>query len=190
MAAYGRCGWAAPWLALALALVVACDGRTGHDRQQPTDSAHAVISPTHSSPQGTTTFTNCGGTAVRNGNPPSWAFATQFGFRGPNQTPYAISNRGLVVAYLYGYPLAVSHPGTREDKILWFTKYGGAPLDIRGHRIGSALATYSQQISSTTAGIPSYVNVSAPGCWRFDLSWQVGAKIDHDTISILYLAHR
>jgi hypothetical protein len=138
------------------------------------------------------TKSGCDGTAVRRGDAPAWASGKNHGFTGQNQTPYAVSTRGLVVAYLWGYPLAVQHLGSKTDKILWFAEHTDGPLHIQAHPVGATRPVFSATVSAAGSdGMPSLVKVVRPGCWRFTLTWAGRDDTNYrDTISIRYAAHR
>jgi hypothetical protein len=125
---------------------------------------------------------------VRLHNSPSWA-ADVFSGSTP---PYAVSAHKKVVAYLYGYPLAVHNSGPKTDKILWVVKDSGqGRLHIHGHPVGASHPRFSKTLRLNAAtGIPSYEKVPAPGCWHFALTWQSPDGSHHkDTLNVRYLAH-
>ncbi len=103
--------------------------------------------------------------------------------------PYALSDQGLVVAYLYGPPLAVRDLGSNRDKILWFVKDTDSDeLHLTGHLAGSAHPVLSQTVSGPD-GIPSDVTAPDPGWWRLTLAWTSGDDSYRDSINLEYLAH-
>lgn len=133
----------------------------------------------------------CGGSSLHRGNPPSWASGKEHGFTGPNQLIYAMSDRGLVVAYLYGHPLAVQDLGSKRDKILWFVQDPGGRLTVEGRLNGSPGKTFSQTVEAAGAGgFPSEVTVPVAGCWHFTLSWSSDNTTQRDNIRLRYLQHR
>lgn len=133
----------------------------------------------------------CATRPLRHDGAPAWASGPEHGFEGSNGTIYARSRRGRVVAYLFGHPLAVRDLGSKQDKILWFVREPDGPLTIQGRRVGSPQATFLETVQPAgEAGFPSYVHVSAAGCWHFTLSWGSGKSIQTDTIDLQYLQHR
>jgi hypothetical protein len=105
---------------------------------------------------------------------PLWARA---GFNPPTQPmPYVLGDSGDIVAILWSdhNPLSAPPRADRNNKILWVSQTFGAPLRIK------ATLTGSGQTATRTVGGgpgPSIIDLPAPGCWSFDLTW--GAHHDH-----------
>lgn len=116
----------------------------------------------------------CAGT-VTTASLPTWA---RTGFTSAAvHTPHVVSNRGQIVAVLFG-PLRVHQPSGTRNKILWVAKKGAGPLHIRAQLDGT-----SRTVTRTLGDIgPSYVNMPAAGCWRMSLKWPPY----HDTIALRY----
>jgi hypothetical protein len=114
---------------------------------------------------------------------PTWARA---GFSGPEPTsPFVMSTSGAMVAIIFASPLVSPALPDLGNKILWVTKddsSAGDTLHITGHKEGG---TETMQATVEGGPGPSLINVPAPGCWQFDLSW--GSH--HDTIAIPYARH-
>lgn len=105
---------------------------------------------------------------------PAWARA---GFRPPTlPMPYVLSDKGDIVAILWEdhHPLVVPPARKRNNKILWVSRRLGAPLVITAELAGSG-----RSATRTVEGGPgpSVVDLPAPGCWSFDLTW--GEHRDH-----------
>lgn len=175
-----------------LAAAAACSGQAESTQSTPSTTAsrttHAVKTVRHP---------GCNGTAVREGDPPSWAISKENGFQDPNEWPYAVSRHHRVVAVLFAHPLAVHRKQGSHNKIRWFVNPAhpdtGESLHVRGHPAGASHPTFSKTFSSKgegSAGTPSYVEVPKMGCWRFKITWD-SEKHGHssDRISLRYRAH-
>ena len=112
---------------------------------------------------------------------PSWARA---GFSDPEpQMPFATSSGGTMVAIVFADPLVSPELPDRGNKILWVTSdndSAGQALHINGHREGGT-GTMTETVDGGPG--PSYVDVPAPGCWVFDLTWGK----HHETIALNYV---
>lgn len=172
-------------LALAMIILTACaspgDRSPSHTRGStpPSSAMPARLSPSEKK----AVASSCGGTSVRTRNPPTWATG---GFSG-DTPPYVQSAHRAVVAYLFGFPLKAPRPAPpKTDKILWFAQQRDQPLHLTAHRLSAPAKVVSRTIGTTGSGsLPSHVPMPAPGCWRFDLTWNGGR---HDTIDIRYYA--
>ena len=105
---------------------------------------------------------------------PSWANA---GFDPPTQPmPYVLGDSGDIVAIVWADhdPLSAPPRADRNNKILWVSRAFGAPLRIQATLTGSR-----QAATRTVDGGPgpSIIDLPAPGCWSFDLTW--GDHHDH-----------
>lgn len=111
---------------------------------------------------------------------PTWA---QAGFT-PATRPIAhlVSEGQTMIAVPFGWPLhAPRQTAGKSNKILWVARSGTGPLKI----------VANEQTTRRTVTVvlpdgpgPSIVDMPAPGCWRFTLSW----GNQHDTIAIRYLS--
>jgi hypothetical protein len=104
---------------------------------------------------------------------PVWA---RTGFSPPTQrVPYVLGDGGQIVAILWADhdPLSAPPRADRNNKILWASPYTGT-LRIEAVRSGS-----DQRVVRTVQGGPgpSIIDLPAPGCWSFDLTW--GGHHDH-----------
>jgi hypothetical protein len=92
------------------------------------------------------------------------------------------SDRGLMLAILFGAPLTAPPAADRNNKILWVAKVGGegGGFSIDGRLEGSDLRVRREV---APAPGPSIVDLPAAGCWHIDLRW--GGYTD--TISLRYV---
>jgi hypothetical protein len=115
--------------------------------------------------------------------PPQWALA---GFSGkPTQLPWALSDSGRSLAYLFATHLVAG--GVRRDgssnKVLWVVKHAGAPA-ITAHPAGAATPRIDIGGQGTNGNqMPSSVDLPSPGCWSFELSW--GKSTDRLSLEVL-----
>ena len=106
---------------------------------------------------------------------PAWARA---GFNPPTaQVPFVMSDKGDMVAILWAEhdPLVVPPAADRNNKILWVARVSsGGSLQIEARLTGSGTS-----VTRTVDGGPgpSIIDLPAPGCWSFDLTW--GEQRDH-----------
>ena len=142
-------------------------------------ATYLVDNPTQASgrPGLTAAVTGCGVTKVAHGPVPAWtapAF-TQSSSRTP-PWPHAVSERGNVVAIVFGYPLRAGRPTNPANKVLWIMRLprNGSPLTIKArplHANAPSVTIVEPADSSPGEIYPSYVNVPSAGCWRFSLRW-------------------
>jgi hypothetical protein len=112
------------------------------------------------------------------GTLPVWA-RTGFSTANPG-IPMLYSDRGLMLAILFGAPLTAPPPADRNNKILWVAKVGGdGAFSIDARLEGSDLRVRREV---APAPGPSIVDLPAAGCWRVDLRWGTYT----DTISLRY----
>jgi hypothetical protein len=147
-------------------------------------SASPASKPTAWPPAGAQVLAGgCGKTDVlTRAAPPPWALA---GFRGDIAVPWALSESGKSVAYLFARQLVAG--GVRGDgsanKILWVIKDVGIP-HISAHLAGATAPTIDIGGQGTNGNqLPTIVDLPAPGCWSFDLSWS--AISDHISLQVL-----
>jgi hypothetical protein len=90
--------------------------------------------------------------------------------------PFVLGDSGDIVAILWfdHDPLSAPPRADRNNKILWVSRAFGAPLRIQATLTGS-----EQTATRTVDGGPgpSIIDLPAPGCWSFDLTW--GDHHDH-----------
>jgi hypothetical protein len=165
--------WFAPLLVAAAAAVVAAivvaASMLGPHRPEAGPAAGATPG---SSPSG--------GSACRVDYPqkllPRWARA---GFTPPSQpVPYVLGDKGDVAAIVWvaHHPLVAPPAVRKNNKILWVARVGAAegPLQIRATQVGTG-QTVARSVA--TGPGPSIIDLPAPGCWSFDLTW--GSHHDH-----------
>ena len=139
-----------------------------------TPTASGATGNTAGSPSATDTANQACGTDFTPRALPSWA---NVGFDPPTQPmPYVLGDRGDIVAILWSDhdPLSAPPRADRNNKILWVSRTFGAPLQIQAKLTGSG-----QTATRSVAGGPgpSIIDLPAPGCWSFDLTW--GDHQDH-----------
>ena len=156
---------AATVVAIALSATALAHGFSGTAGR----GATAAGKPTHSTgPQ--ITSNGCAGQPPERPLP-VWA---QAGFHPPDQSmPQVMGEAGNIDAILWADRNALHSPPLqdRSNKILWvsrfpFTSYD--PLVIKATLAGS-----TRTVTTSVAGGPgpSIINLPAPGCWTFHLSW-------------------
>ena len=128
----------------------------------------------------------CGVTPLLLGSAPTWTSAAN-----PPPIRYALAERGQVAGFLFGYPLMAGNPQPYSDKVLWVvaSPRNGMPLRLTGHPLRAARPVVSSTWpadSSPGEIYPSDIEVPAPGCWQFTLSWNGHT----DTIDLWYVRHR
>ncbi|HEX2322897.1 MAG TPA: hypothetical protein VHJ18_28300 [Streptosporangiaceae bacterium] len=128
----------------------------------------------------------CGATRLRLGGAPLWAASAN-----PPRIPYALAARRKAAGFLFGNPLRAGHPENPDNKILWVVALprDGSPLRLTAHPVGATAPVVSSTWPDNSAPgeiYPSIVNVPAPGCWHFTLSWNGHS----DTVDLRYISHR
>jgi len=117
---------------------------------------------------------------VRDDAIPEWA---RTGFSGDPRMPHVMSERGDIVAILFGYPLSQPpRPGV-SNKILWVAREPTQrdPMRIEARRDG----TGDPVAREVTGGPgPSIVDMPRAGCWQFALSWSGRT----DSVDLTYTA--
>ncbi len=108
---------------------------------------------------------------------PSWAHA---GFDPPTQPmPYVLGDSGDIIAVLWADhdPLKVPAAADRNNKILWVCRASSKAGGLL--RIQATLPDTGQTQTRIVDGGPgpSTIDLPAPGCWSFDLTW--GEHHDH-----------
>jgi hypothetical protein len=103
---------------------------------------------------------------------PAWAESAH----PPAALPRALSADGNVLVVNFADPLVAGDPTDRQNKILWIVRLprGGQPLEITATLPGSdERAVHVSVPANSSPGeiYPSVVNVPAPGCWHFALTW-------------------
>jgi hypothetical protein len=109
----------------------------------------------------------CSGTVLRDSEPPAWA---QGGFTHTKGTPWpvpwALGTPGDAVAHVFAAQLVAGgrRPNGTSNKVLWVVR-DNPSFVVEGRPLGQT------QPVVTVPGGPSIVDVPAPGCWTFQLSW-------------------
>jgi hypothetical protein len=170
-------------LAAATLLVAACTGNT-HSPARP--------EPPTARPSAAQASTAQAGAAASNGcvgqppvSPlPAWA---RSGFSPPDQAmPHVMGEAGNIVAILWADRDALHSPSLpdKNNKILWVSKIPlAAPNPLV---ITAALAGGTRTVTVSVPGGPgpSIIDLPAPGCWTFHLSWSGHA----DELKLRYVA--
>jgi hypothetical protein len=154
-------------LATALAvLVLVAGGAVAAARLRP--AAPAAAAPTAAPTVAPPTVPAGGCPQPRPGRLPEWARA---GFGSPDPgLPMTYSDKGLVLAIVFGTPLTAPPTAGHNNKILWAAKVGG-PGDfvIDAWPVNSPDSVV--RINAGPAPGPSIVDLPRAGCWRMKLSW-------------------
>jgi hypothetical protein len=112
------------------------------------------------------------------GTLPVWARA---GFSSPNPgIPMVYSDRGLMLAILFGSPLTAPPAADHNNKILWVAKVGAEGAFSIDARLEGTDVRVQRAVAPAPG--PSIVDLPAAGCWQVDLRWGTYS----DTISLRY----
>ena len=112
------------------------------------------------------------------GTLPDWARA---GFSTANpRLPMVYSDRGLMLAILFGSPLTAPPAADHGNKILWVAKVGAEGAFSIDARLEGSDRRFRREIGPAPG--PSIVDLPAAGCWHLELRW--GSYTD--TISLRY----
>ena len=89
--------------------------------------------------------------------------------------PHVMGAASNIVAILWATPDALHAPALpdRANKILWVARVSSGPMTIRATLAGS---TRTATVNLPDGPGPSFVDMPAPGCWTFHLSW--GGRTD------------
>lgn len=134
--------------------VTACTATRHH--AQPTSSPDVATSPA---------TVNC---VVTTGELPTWARA---GFSPPTVSmPYVLGANRSIVAILFGNPLRSPPAKDHNNKILWVSPVSeaGSPLKIQA-RLSGSNRVVTREVEGGPG--PSIIDMPAPGCWIFTLTW-------------------
>ncbi|MDH2427401.1 hypothetical protein [Sphaerisporangium sp. TRM90804] len=123
----------------------------------------------------------CGETPVREGRPPDWATVNAPGTR------FVVGREGDVLGYLFTRKLRAGKPTNPYNKILWYVRLPRGTDDLRyeGRPRGRSEPVVQGSFPPNSGPgeiYPSSIDVPAPGCWTFELTW----GRNHDTIDLLY----
>jgi hypothetical protein len=117
---------------------------------------------------------------------PVWA---RTGFSDPRpRVTHVVGRSDAIVAILFGGPVLHSPPAAgRNNKILWVARRKTSGLNtmyIRAQRMRGTAAVGAPVSRRVPGGPgPSAIDLPAPGCWRFTLTWKSGT----DTLDLLYV---
>jgi hypothetical protein len=158
-------------LASALAvLVLVAAGAVAATRLRP------PANPTATTPSTAPAAVGC--PAPKPGTLPDWARA---GFSSANPgIPLVYSDRGLMLAILFGTPLTAPPAADHNNKILWVAKVGAEGEFSIDARLEGSDRRFRREIGPAPG--PSIVDLPAAGCWHLELRW--GSYTD--TISLRY----
>jgi hypothetical protein len=114
------------------------------------------------------------------GRLPEWARA---GFSTPDPgIPMTYSDKGLMLAIVFGTPLTAPPAEDHNNKILWVAKVGAEGDFSTDARLDGSDLRVHKDIGPAPG--PSIVDLPAAGCWRLTLRWGTYT----DTISLPYVA--
>ena len=170
-------------LSVAALLVAACTGRSQHSASPRPPTAPASGGQAGTAQAGTVTSNGCAGQPPVSPLP-VWARA---GFTPADQAmPHVMGQAGDIVAILWADRDALHSPSLpdRSNKILWVSRVPlAAPyrLVIKATLAGS---TRTATVSVPGGPGPSIIDLPAPGCWTFHLSWWGHA----DELKLRYVA--
>jgi hypothetical protein len=107
----------------------------------------------------------------------------------PWTLPWAPAESGGALAYLFATELVArgERPDGASNKVLWVTRDPTIQMQISAHPSGVAGPTVAiaGQITNLNQ-MPSQVDLPAPGCWAFELSWGQGlARKDRINLQVL-----
>jgi hypothetical protein len=147
-------------VALALLVSAACNSSpAGQATTQPSASVRMVAG-------------GCAGTVLSNAEPPTWAQGGWSVTKGdPWPVPWAMGSGGSAIAFVFAIHL-VAGGSPRSDgsdnKVLWVVQDPSVnDFFVRGHPLDR-----SEPVIEVPGG-PSIVDPPSPGCWTFQLSWNV-----------------
>ncbi len=117
----------------------------------------------------------CGSTEIYKGG----VLADWANVNAPTGLPYVVTTEGLVVGYLFSYPLKGGL--NAQNKILWYVgaPRNGTTLTAQGHPLGVDVPTamFTKAADSFSGEIyPTGPTVPTAGCWHFTLNWQGGGQ--------------
>jgi hypothetical protein len=91
------------------------------------------------------------------------------------RAPHVVGRSGAIMAIVFGNPLRSPPAHNRNNKILWVAHtppLRSSTLYVRGQRMSGRTpigAPVSRRVARGPG--PSIIDVPAPGCWRFTLTW-------------------
>jgi hypothetical protein len=119
----------------------------------------------------------CGSTPLLAGGIPGWLDEAG-AHNNPSGVTYAVASPTRAAGFLFGYPLTAGNRQNPSNKILWVVGWprNGSPLDIKGHPLNALAPSIHLTFPANSSPgeiYPSGVDVPKPGCWHFDLAWDV-----------------
>ena len=157
-------------LAVAALLVAGCTGNSQPPARPQPPAAGATAAQASTAHAGVVTSNGCAGQPPVSPLP-VWA---RSGFSPADAAmPHVMGEAGNIVAILWATRDALHSPPLqdRSNKILWVSRVPLAapdPLTIRATLAGS---TRTATVSVPGGPGPSIIDLPAPGCWTFHLSW-------------------
>jgi len=157
-------------LAAATLLVAACTSNSHSSARPEPPTARPSAAQASTAQAGAAASNGCAGQPPVSPLP-AWA---RSGFSPPDQAmPHVMGEAGNIVAILWADRDALHSPSLpdRNNKILWVSKIRLAapnPLVITATLAGG---TRTVTISVPGGPGPSIIDLPAPGCWTFHLSW-------------------
>jgi hypothetical protein len=157
-------------LAVAALLVAACTGNGQPGASPRPSTAQAGPGEASTAQAGAVSSNGCAGQPPVS-SLPVWARA---GFTPADQAmPHVMGQAGDIVAILWANRDALHSPSLpdRRNKILWVSRVPlAAPYSLV---IKATLAGSTRTATASVPGGPgpSIINLPAPGCWTFHLSW-------------------
>jgi hypothetical protein len=91
------------------------------------------------------------------------------------RAPHVVGRSGAIMAIVFGHPLRSPPAHDRNNKILWVARTApteSSTLYVRAQRMSGTTrigAPVSRRVARGPG--PSIIDVPAPGCWRFTLTW-------------------
>jgi len=175
-------------LSVAAFLVAACTGGSQHSASPrpptaPTSGGQAGASQAGAAQAGAVTSNGCAGQPPVSPLP-AWARA---GFTPADQAmPHVMGQAGDIVAILWANRDALHSPSLpdRRNKILWVSRVPLTVLDPLVIKATLAGSTRTATVSVPGGPGPSIIDLPAPGCWTFHLSWSGHA----DELKLRYVA--
>jgi hypothetical protein len=82
--------------------------------------------------------------------------------------PLVLSDRGQIVALVFGDPLTAPPSPDHNNKILWVAQTWGSPLEITATLDDTDLSV-TRQVADGPA--PSIIDLPRAGCWQLHLRW-------------------
>ena len=170
-------------LSVTALLVAACTGNSQHSASPRPPKVPASGGQASTAQAGAVTSNGCAGQPPVSPLP-VWARA---GFTPADQAmPHVMGQAGDIVAILWANRDALHSPSLpdRTNKILWVSRVPLTPPDSLVIKATLAGSTRTATLSVPGGPGPSIIDLPAPGCWTFHLSWSGHA----DELKLRYAA--